>query len=885
MKKQGFLKNRSIRSKLKRVILSTSVLTIILVFAGFFIYEQITYKGILVKDLSTKADIIAEISNAALTFRDSADAVRVLNSLSSQPHIMAAAIYDDEGMIFVSYQNKNQNVLFPEKPASPDSWYFEDNALIVYKPITLNEAQIGTIYLSMDLAGKDERFWLYIQIALLVLIGSLLAAYVVATIVAKNISAPIISLSETAQQVSEQKDYSIRTSRTTNDETGFLADSFNEMLFQIQKNEDALRKLNQELEHRVDEHTEQLNESNKNLVKAQDFLNSIVENIPSMIFLKDAKDLHFIRFNKAGEELVGYSREELIGKNDYDFYPKDEADFFTSKDREVLLNNKMIDIPEEPIQTKNKGLRILHTKKISLCNENGEPQYLLGISEDITEQKRFEEELRESQQKTRQIIDTAHDAFIAIDENGLVTDWNQSAENTFGWARKEIIGKQITETLIPLQYREDHRNGLKRFLITGKGKVLYKRRELSALHKNGREFPIELTIAPVKLGGKYLFSAFARDISERKLLEEERKKSQERIEGLLNFTPDAIIAVDDKGAITLVNQQTEKLFRYTREELLGKQLELLVPEKFRNAHKQHRSAYFHSPRVREMGAGLNLYGRRKDGSEFPVEISLSPFETNEGIVAISTIRDITDRKRAEQALKERTLQLESANQELESFSYSVSHDLRAPLRAIGGYAKMLGEDYASILDQEGNRLLEVIRSNTKQMGALIDDLLALSRLGRKEIRKSLINMTGLAQRVVLEINKTLNHTAEIKIHDLHPAMADYSLINQVVTNLLSNALKYSSKVKNPVIEIKSEKKDKEIIYSVKDNGAGFDMQYVHKLFGVFQRLHTTEEFEGTGVGLAIVNLIIKKHGGNVWAEGKMNEGATFYFTLPVNQSV
>jgi light-regulated signal transduction histidine kinase (bacteriophytochrome) len=224
--------------------------------------------------------------------------------------------------------------------------------------------------------------------------------------------------------------------------------------------------------------------------------------------------------------------------------------------------------------------------------------------------------------------------------------------------------------------------------------------------------------------------------------------------------------------------------------------------------------------------------------------------------------------------------LETSNKELEAFSYSVSHDLRAPLRSIHGYSKILEEDYYSELDENGKRVLGVIQENAKRMGQLIDDLLAFSRLGRREIQKSYLDMSLLVKSVLEEINKLIPNNAEIKVGTLYPAFGDRALVNQVMFNFISNAVKYSSKRNNPVIEIKSREGEREVIYSVSDNGTGFDMLYANKLFGVFQRLHTTEEFEGTGVGLAIVKRIISKHGGSVWAEGEIGKGATFYFSLP-----
>jgi len=241
-----------------------------------------------------------------------------------------------------------------------------------------------------------------------------------------------------------------------------------------------------------------------------------------------------------------------------------------------------------------------------------------------------------------------------------------------------------------------------------------------------------------------------------------------------------------------------------------------------------------------------------------------------------------DRKisKLNEQLEKKIAELEMANKEMESFSYSVSHDLRAPIRSLEGYSKILIEDYAAHLDDEGNRLLEIIRNNARKMDTLINDLLAFSRLGKKDIQKTTIDTNQLVRNIVSEISPVVNNHAQVKFLNLPPASADYTLIKQVWVNLISNSLKYSSKKEEPMIEIGSHPEASEIVYYVKDNGAGFDMQYANKLFGVFQRLHKPSEFEGTGVGLAIVQRIVSKHGGRVWGEGKPQEGATFYFSLP-----
>jgi two-component system sensor histidine kinase/response regulator len=231
-------------------------------------------------------------------------------------------------------------------------------------------------------------------------------------------------------------------------------------------------------------------------------------------------------------------------------------------------------------------------------------------------------------------------------------------------------------------------------------------------------------------------------------------------------------------------------------------------------------------------------------------------------------------------LERKNAQLELTNKELESFSYSVSHDLRAPLRSINGYAQIIREEYAGLLGDEAKRLFQIIQNNAKKMGNLIDDLLSFARMGRKELIRLPVDMNKLVEPIIADVIKATGSKATIHVQPLLPVYGDPVLLSQVYINLVSNAVKYSAKKDNPEVEIGSFEKDNDHVYYVKDNGAGFDMTYAHKLFGVFQRLHTVEEFEGTGVGLAIVQRIVVKHGGRVWAEGKVDEGATFYFSLP-----
>jgi PAS domain S-box-containing protein len=474
------------------------------------------------------------------------------------------------------------------------------------------------------------------------------------------------------------------------------------------------------------------------------------------------------------------------------------------------------------------------------------------------------------------LADQYPDAIIASTLDGIVTLWNKGSETIFGYTAEEAVGRELIKLIIPENRIDDEVALTRQAALEGTATVegLRWKKNLSLVY-------VSITKRAIKNGEGIVesFLSSTKDITHLKVLRD-AKLVQSRYGEILESTPDGIVIVNPTGRIIFASLQAQMLFGYEPNELLGKPVEVLLPDHFRGAHVGHRAQFFITPRTRTMGVGLELYGLRKDGSEFPVEISLSPLQTEEGMLVMSAIRDTTYKKSVEKQMRERTRELEAANTELGAFSYSVSHDLRAPLRAINGFCRIILDEYSEGLQPELLRYLGLITKNTVHMGQLVDDLLRFSQLSRQQLQMQPINMSTLVMTVIEEQTTEVERTRiRFNVQELPSCQGDQALMKQVWTNLISNAVKFSRGAAAPSIDIGITSANGHATYFIRDNGVGFDMEYAHKLFGVFQRLHRTEDFEGTGVGLALVQRIIHRHGGKVWAGSEPGKGSTFFFTL------
>src|SRR6202045_1781346 len=511
----------------------------------------------------------------------------------------------------------------------------------------------------------------------------------------------------------------------------------------------------------------------------------------------------------------------------------------------------------------------------SVCS----PILTTAPSRNLSKRKDVEKHLVQMEGRYRGLLEAAPDAMVVVNQRGEIVLLNVQAEKQFGYRRDELVGQKV-KNIIPEGFAERLIADGTRSAAEALAQQIGTGIELSGRRKDGSEFPIEIMLSPLENAEGILVTAAIRNISTRKDAEEHLAQMEGRYRGLLEAAPDAMVVVNQSGEIVLLNVQAEKQFGYRRDELVGQKVKNIIPEGFAERLIADGTRSAAEALAQQIGTGIELSGRRKNGSEFPIEIMLSPLESAEGTLVTAAIRNITVRRDDEAHLLQKVEELNRSNEELGQFAYIASHDLQEPLRMVASYTQLLSRRYKGKLDSDADEFISFAVDGASRMQRLIQDLLAYSRVGTKGMDLLDTSSEAPLKQALINLRGAIKESGALVTHDPLPTVpADEMQLIQLFQNLVGNAIKYQNPG-IPRVHISAARNGgKKWIFSVQDNGLGIDPQYFEKIFGVFQRLHKREEFAGTGIGLAICKKIVEGHGGSISVESQLGRGSTFRFAF------
>jgi len=620
-------------------------------------------------------------------------------------------------------------------------------------------------------------------------------------------------------------------------------------------------------------------DAEKHLAQTEARYRGLLEAAPDgMVVVNKRGDI--VLLNARAEKQFRYWRDELIGKKVKSIIPEGFA--------ERLIADGTRTAVEALAQQIGMGIELIGLRKdgsefpieIMLSPlESTEGILVTAAIRDITVRKEAESHLAQMEGRYRGLLEAAPDGMVVVNQASEIVLLNAQAENQFGYRRDELIGQRVT-SIIPEGFAERLIADGTRTAAEALAQQIGTGIELIGLRNDGSEFPIEIMLSPLESTEGILVTAAIRDITVRKEAERHLGQMEGRYRGLLEAAPDGMVVVNQAGEIVLLNAQAENQFGYRRDELIGQRVTNIIPEGFAERLIADGTRTAAEALAQQIGMGIELIGLRKDRSEFPIEIMLSPLESTEGILVTAAIRDITVRKDAEGHLVEKIEELNRSNEELEQFAYLASHDLQEPLRMVASYTQLLSRRYKGKLDSDADEFIAFAVDGANRMQRLIQDLLSYSRVGKKGQELLDISSDGALQKALFNLSVAIKHSGALVTHgDLPDVNADEIQLIQLFQNLVGNAIKYQGPG-IPHIHVSAARNGSpKWTFSVQDDGLGIDPQFFERIFGMFQRLHKRDEFDGTGMGLAICKKIVERHGGSISVESKPGLGSTFSFTL------